>query len=229
MFRRVLNSLPVLRLLRKWEVFANNSLGERGMLSQAFVITTLNKVNGDYFEFGLFQGSTFLAAWRMKRLHGAPPDMHFWGFDSFEGLPEVKPREGEVWRTGQFACSEDAFRSIVAGQGMRPEEYTLVPGFFDHSLNEQQHQRMGGRKAAIVYIDCDLYESTVPVLAFVERYLQTGTVVCFDDFYFYRGAPDQGEQRALAEFLDRNPHIKFNRYLTYGLAGQSFLVYRTDA
>jgi hypothetical protein len=240
MLKRILTSPLVLSRLRKWEAFKtyhlsdpnnplteNNHLSERGMLSQAFAITNLNQVKGDYLEFGLFRGRTFVHSWTLKR--DSARDMHLWGFDSFEGLPEVKPREGEIWETGQYACSVDTFRSIITAQGMQPPEYTLVPGFFDQSLNEQQHQRMAGRTAAIVYIDCDLYESTVPVLAFIERYLQTGTVVCFDDFYCYRGAPDQGEQRALAEFLDQHPNIKFNRYLTYGIAGQSFMVYRTDA
>jgi O-methyltransferase len=167
--KRVLTSLPALKFFQRWDALTNNHLTERGMLSQAFAITTLNQVKGDYFEFGVFQGHTFLHAWSMKRLHGAPSAMHFWAFDSFKGLPEVTPREGEIWHTGLYACSEEAFRSIIAAQGMQPGEYTLIPGFFNQSLNEQQHQKMAGRKAAIVYIDCDLYESTVPVLAFVER------------------------------------------------------------
>jgi hypothetical protein len=196
------------------------------MLSQAFAYASLNQVKGDYFEFGLWYGRTFLHAWRMKRLHVAQGDMHFWGFDSFQGLPDVTPREDEIWRKGWFACSESEFRSIVTRAGMRGDEYTLVPGFYDQSLNQDQHRRLAGRKAAIVYIDCDLYESTVPVLAFIEPYLQTGTIVCFDDFYHYRGDPHEGEQRALSEFLDRHPDIRFNKYLTYATAAQSFLVYR---
>ena len=40
-------------------------------------------------------------------------------------------------------------------------------------------------------VDCDLYQSTVPVLAFLADLLQDGTVVLFDDWYCFREADDQ--------------------------------------
>lgn len=224
--RRIINSMPVMKLMYKVDAFLDNRFSVRGMLSQAFAIVKLNGIQGDYFEFGMFEGRTFLHARRLKRLHNRS-DIHLWGFDSFCGLPEVSSdKENEIWSTGQFACSESDIRATLSAHGIEEREYTLVPGFYDQSLNDAQHAVMAGRTAAIVYIDCDLYESTVPVLNFIERYLVNGTIVCFDEFYCYAGRPDQGEQRALTEFLERNPHIEFQRYLPYCPAGQSFIVYR---
>jgi O-methyltransferase len=215
----------MLRLLRRLDGLMENQFAERGMVAQAFAFAHLNGIRGDYLEFGLWRGRTFLHAWRMKRLYRLNT-MHLWGFDSFAGLPEVEPASGEIWSTGQFACSEPEFRSILARNGVRPEDFTLVPGFYETSLDDALHAAMAGKTAAIVYVDCDLYKSTVPVLAFLERYLTDGTIVCFDDFYCYRGRPDEGEQRALAEFLEANPAIEFQRFLTYCPAGQSFIVHR---
>lgn len=226
--RRIAYSLPVLKLRRTVDAFVDNRFSERGMITQAFVFAHLNAIAGDYFEFGLWQGRTFLHAWRMKKLYGFK-DMHLWGFDSFQGLPTVKPAEDEIWSTGQFSCSELKFRAILASQGVRKEEFTLVAGFYDQSLNDAQHAAMSGRKAAIVYIDCDLYESTVPVLSFIEPYLVDGTIVCFDDFYCYGGKRDQGEQQALREFLKARPDIEFQKYLTYCPVGQSFIVQRRSS
>jgi O-methyltransferase len=223
--QRIVNSVPATRLLRRLDALMENQFSERGMVAQAFALAHLNGLRGDYFEFGLWRGRTFLQAHRMKRLNHFQ-NMHLWGFDSFQGLPEVKPTENEIWSGGQFACSEPEFRSILARNGVRPEEFTLVPGYYQDSLNDALHARIAGRVAAIVYIDCDLYKSTVPVLAFMEPYLTSGTIVCFDDFYCYCGRPDEGEQRALAEFLQTNPAIEFQRFLTYSPAGQSFIVYR---
>ena len=204
--RRIANSLPIIRVSRRFDGFRENRFSERGMLAQAFEFVRLNGIPGDYLEFGLWRGRTFLHARRMRKLYGLE-DMHLWGFDSFQGLPEPKPEVNEIWSQGQFACSYQEFLSILSAHGV-------------------QHTAMAGRKAAIVYIDCDLYESTVPVLDFINQYLSDGTIVCFDDYYCYAGRPDQGEQRALGEFLDKNPNISFQRYLTYCPVGQSFIVQR---
>lgn len=223
--RRIANSAPALGLARLLDGYMENRFCERGMLRQAFAFVHLNGIRGDYFEFGLWQGRTFLLARRLKMLYRLE-HMHLRGFDSFQGLPEVKPGESEIWSTGQFACSYQKFRSILSSNGVRDTEFTLVQGFYDESLDEKQHTLLAGRTAAIVYIDCDLYELTLPVLRFIERYLVNGAVVCFDDFYCYAGRPDRGEQRALKEFLAETPGIDFQRYLAYCPAGQSFIVNR---
>jgi O-methyltransferase len=223
--QRIANSLVVHRFMRSFDGFTGSRFSERGMVAQAFELVRLNQVPGDYLEFGLWRGRTFLHARQMRRLHRLK-NMHLWGFDSFQGLPEVNPTPVEVWSTGNFSCSHQEFRSILSSQGVREDEFTLVTGFYDQSLNDAQHAAMAGRKAAVVYIDCDLYKSTVPVLRFIEPYLITGTIVCFDDYYCYRGSPEEGEQRALKEFLEIHPDISFQQYLTYCPAGQSFIVHR---
>jgi O-methyltransferase len=226
--RRVINSLPVLRLMRRLDSVAPYRFSERGMLAQAFEFIRFNQIPGDYFEFGLWQGRTFILASRFRRLHRFA-DMHLIGFDSFQGLPTVNTSKDEVWTTGQYSCSEKELRSILLAHGVSSEEFTLVPGFYTQSLNDELHAAMTGRKAALVYIDCDLYESTVPVLNFIQRYVNDGTLVCFDDFYCYAGRPDRGEQRALDEFLRAHPELEFQRYLTYCPLGQSFIVHRRPA
>jgi O-methyltransferase len=221
--RRVANSIPMLRIMRALDNRTDNRLSERGMITQALEFTRLNGIQGDYFEFGLWRGKTFMHAYKMKKLLRIK-NMHHWGFDSFAGLPAVPTREGEIWQEGQFSCSQQEFGSILSANGVQPSEYTLVAGFYDQSLNPALHAKMTGRKAAIIYIDCDLYESTVPVLEFVKPYLQNGTVMCFDDYYCYAASPDQGEQLAIAEFLAKHSDINLLHYLTYSPVGQSFIV-----
>jgi O-methyltransferase len=215
----------VLRLLYRMDGALPMRLSEKGMLTQAFAFAQLNGISGDYMEFGLWRGRTFLHAYRMKRLHRLK-NMHLWGFDSFQGLPPVAPSRNEIWSQGQFACSEQEFRAILRSRAVPPSEFTLVSGFYEQALDKKRSQAMAGRTAAIVYIDCDLYESTVPVLRFIEPLLVDGTIVCFDDFYCYAGRPDCGEQRALTEFLQQHRSIRFTPYLPYCPTGQSFIVHR---
>jgi hypothetical protein len=202
---------------------SENRMRERGMIAEAFEFQAINGVKGDYLEFGLWQGKTFCYAHRMKHRHQRS-DMLLWGFDSFQGLPRIDDNRDNVWSPGQFACTEPELRRILRRNGLAEDEYRLIAGYYNESLDGRVHSQLDGRTAAIVYVDCDLYESTVPVLNFVARYLDNGSVVCFDDFYCYKGAPNQGEQRALTEFLSAHPAYEFIPWFDYCPVGKSFIV-----
>jgi hypothetical protein len=106
--------------------------------------------------------------------------------------------------------------------GMPPGRLRTVKGFYDRSLTPDLANSLRPKKAAVVYIDCDLYASTVPVLEFVKEFLQVGTIIVFDDWYCYHGRPDRGEQRAFQEFRARYPDLKFVPHMRTSVA-QSFI------
>jgi hypothetical protein len=220
--RSIFSSRWSLRGLEVIDAFSENHFAKRGMLAQAFAFAALNQVVGDYFEFGLWAGESFAMAHRMRRRHHFDRMMLF-GFDSFEGLPEIDDYRNNVWSKGDYACSEAEVRRILRRAGLRDDSYVLIKGYYEKSLNDDMHKALGARQAAIVYIDCDLYSSAKLVLNFIERYLVEGSIVCFDDYYCYKGCPHQGEQRALGEFL-RESKLKFRPWLTYYPVGQSFIV-----
>ena len=190
-----LDSFPLWQIIRAFDLVSYNRLGRRGMLDQAFEFAVVNQVPGDYFEFGVWRGTTFCFAHRLKKKMGLK--MRMWAFDSFEGLPAIDEIKFNVFTQGEYSCSEADFRGILKRHGFRNSEYEIVRGYYQDSLNEDLHRRMSGFNAAIVWIDCDLYVSTKPVLDFLSRHVVDGTVICFDDYYYYRGSPEQGEQRAM--------------------------------
>ena len=221
----LVNSPLALRFLEVLDRRSENRMTEFGMLAQAFEFAKINGVKGDYFEFGVWRGKTFGYARTMARRYRVSPIV-FRAFDSFAGLPSVdRNTNHEIWAEGQFACSKPEFERILAAKGFQPGEYALVEGFYDQSLSEGliRELRASNVKAAIVNIDCDLYESTVPVLRFIRHFLQNGTILCFDDYFNYRGQPGYGEQKALAEFLEANPEIRLSPYMPYSPLGQSFI------
>jgi len=80
-------------------------------------------------------------------------------------------------------------------------------------------------KIALVTIDCDLYESAVPVFEFIEPLLQEGSEVYIDDLFAgYKGAPTKGVARAFLEF-QRKSRWKFVRHLNVGWWGRSYITY----
>ena len=225
--RRIASSWPVLRVLEVLDRRMENRMTEFGMIAQAFEFKKINAVEGDYFEFGTWRGKTLLYAHKMKRRYRTD-DLVLRGFDSFQGLPAHEDSQDNVWHEGQFACSEDTLRRILRRAGVRDSEVELTKGFYSESLNETLDERLAGARAAIVYIDCDLYESTRDVLRFIGKYLVNGSIVCFDDYFNNRGAPDQGEARALKEFLAANGDLQFLPYFAYAPLGQSFIVRRAE-
>ena len=221
--KKIINSQLVLRIIEVLDRRSDNRLCEKGMIAQAFEFKKINNVKGDYFEFGLWRGKTFIYAHRMKHRYNQD-DMLLWGFDSFSGLPQIDDGKNNVWSEGQFACSEIEFREILRKNNIKNEEYRLISGYYKDSLNETLHKQLSGRKAAIVYIDCDLYDSTIQALNFIHRYLVDGSIICLDDYYTYKGRSDQGEQKALGEFLIAHDNIKFSPYFDYSPVGKAFIV-----
>ena len=198
----------------------------RDMMHNAFHLTSFSKVEGEYLEFGVYCGNSFINAWHSARLTGRN-HVRFFAFDSFEGLPDPNGSaadEGGDFRQGQFSCERDAFERNLRRAGVDMSRVTVVEGFYESSLEENKPGDLGLEAASVIWIDCDLYSSTVCVLDYVTDLVRDGTVLIFDDWYCFRGRPDRGEQRACAEWLERNPGIALVPYRDFHWSGKSFLV-----
>jgi len=174
--------------------------------------TTNRPIDGYYFEFGCHTAGTMRMAYDYFRYLF---DWTYVAFDSFEGLPEISDIDRqEIWQRGKLATGEDEFVRRVIQNGMPREKLITVKGFYDKSLSNELKQRLLPVKAAVVYIDCDLYASTVPVLEFVKDFFQVGTVLVFDDWNCFCGDPNRGERRAFREFCERYPEFHFEDFIS---------------
>jgi O-methyltransferase len=168
-------------------------------------------INGYYFEFGCHKARTMRLAWDM--FHSLY-DWTYVAFDSFEGLPEMDAADSmPMWKKGDLKTSETDFVNLVTQHGMPRERLKTVKGFYNESLTPALRDELLPQKAAVVYIDCDLYSSTVCALNFAKDFFQTGTVLIFDDWFCFYGDPTKGERRAFAEFRERNPELNFEDYI----------------
>ena len=105
--------------------------------------------------------------------------------------------------------------------GVREDLVISIKGFFNKTLKKKYDIK----KLAVVYVDCDLYESAKDVLKFIEPYIQEGTLICFDDWNAYKGRPDRGEQKAFNEFQNRYKKFKFIEFYNSGY-NKTFLTLR---
>jgi len=212
-------SLPLIYQAR----VADGFIYENGnMINMAFGYCANNKIRGSYAEFGVFKGHTTIEAWKAARRHGLD-DMQFWLFDSFEGLPAVGGEDsGGPFETGEFSFGRKDYERNLRQNGVDFDRLRIEHGFFDRTLANLDTDR----KFSVVWIDCDLYESTVPVLEWLTDKLVDGAVICFDDWFTFSGRPDKGEQKAAAEWLIKNPGISLTPYRDFHWAGKSFLFHR---
>ena len=125
------------------------------------------------------------------------PDMHFHGFDSFEGLPEAWHEH----RPGTYSQS-----------GVMPEvpgNVTLHKGWFEVTLpefierNKVELKRDGIR---FLHLDADIYSATKFVLDQLGPYIRRGTAILFDE-YWNHTTWEHDEFKAWQEFTAKNKHI----------------------
>lgn len=122
----------------------------------------------DYFEFGVARGDS-LRSWCSLNPH---PETRFFGFDSFEGLPEN-------W-------TSETLRGAFSTSGKTPEIHDprvrFVVGWFQHSLPEFLQSYRSGRRL-VIHNDSDLYSSTLYCLTAMNGLMPPGTLIIFDEFY----------------------------------------------
>jgi hypothetical protein len=223
------------RNLVKYRLLADASIrsdrfGREHMADLAARFVKNNGVEGSYLEFGVWRGSTFAQFYHTFRRHRL--DVPMYAFDSFQGLPEPAGDDAlagyEPFRAGQFGCSTLEFTAEMRGRWVPESGYTMVAGFYGDTLRPELAEKLGLDRAALVWIDCVLYESARCVLEFIRPLLQNGTVLMFNDFYRFKGHPALGERKALGELLAAHPTLHLTDYARFASVGQAFLVHTTE-
>ena len=152
--------------------------------------------------------------------------MRFFGFDSFRGLPEIgvaDRTENDAFYKGKYACSKENVVRNLDSKGVDWERTFLIEGYYADSLTPAVKARHEIRRAAVVLIDCDLYESTAQVLNFIEDLLADGTVLLFDDWNCFESDDTRGQRRALREFLSLHRKWRIEEFFSYGIYGHTFI------
>ena len=185
------------------------------------------QVPGDYLEFGVYKGTTFAHACNL--MGPLFPDMRFVACDSFEGLPAPQGIDAVDGYTshffhGQFQCSKTEVLANLRNEQVDLARVLIVEGWFDKTLTDETRTAHRLQKVAFAWIDCDLYESTVPVLQFITPMLSIGSALLFDDWRCFRNLPDFGQQRAVREWIDATPGLRLTELMSFGWNGLVFTV-----
>lgn len=182
---------------------------------------------GDYYEFGIFNGYTFLFAQKLfQELN--QDKVRFFGFDSFKGLPKINCIDKTnyfAYHEGELFFPKERVIKNLNQMGVDWNKTFLIEGFFNESLTEDLKKKYNMKKISVALIDCDLYSSTVEVLDFIKDIIMDGTILIFDEYdsIVFRHDMSRGERKAFEEFLEKNKNISAEMFLSIG-TGRAFIV-----
>jgi O-methyltransferase len=144
-----------------WDYSRRFKLYDYILQSEALALQPLH-----YFEFGVSGGSSF--RWWLQ--HSQHTDARFFGFDTFEGLPEAFG----PFQKGAMAVAQEALQ-------ITDQRASFYKGLFqDTLLPFLQNYKASAKK--IIHLDADLFTATIFVLSQLYPYLQEGDIILFDEF-----------------------------------------------
>ena len=170
----------------------------------------VENVPGDFAEFGVAGGTTFISLARILDVKDAgksPAETrHVYGFDSFEGLPE--DWEGTNTKKGGLSA-EQAVPNIPGAEFYKGWFKDTIPKFLS------KHPE----PFSFLHIDSDIYSSAADVLTLAQDRIIPGTVILFDEIIGY-DAWKLHEYKAFNEFAERH-NVKYRWLAAVANAGQA--------
>ncbi|CAN5501769.1 hypothetical protein BH10BAC2_BH10BAC2_28690 [soil metagenome] len=136
-----------------------------------FVINKFQLVNAPvtYLEFGVASGISF--EWWLSHLKNQ--ESVFFGFDTFEGLPEDW---GLFFKKGAMAHDMKAIAD---------SRHTFFKGIFQDTLVKAINDNkilLNSERRNIIHLDADLFSSTLFVLSQLYPFVKAGDILIFDEF-----------------------------------------------
>ncbi len=120
----------------------------------------------NYLEFGVAGGESF--RWFMEKNTDA--SSRFYGFDTFDGLPE----DWGPFKKGAFT-NNNVLPEIIDSRGkfFQGLFQQTLPGFLKSFDNSRRN---------VIMLDADLWSATLYTLATMAPYLKSGDIIFFDEF-----------------------------------------------
>lgn len=124
----------------------------------------------DYLEFGVYKGRS-IEYWSRKNSN---PGSRFYGFDTFEGLPEK-------WPGFVSTIEKNHFNTGGIQPNTEDKRVFYIKGLFQETLKSFISDNKFQNRL-IINMDADLYSSTLYVLTILDEIMVPGTIILFDEF-----------------------------------------------
>ncbi|MQS38846.1 TylF/MycF/NovP-related O-methyltransferase [Streptomyces katsurahamanus] len=179
----------------------------------------LRDLDGTVVECGTWKGGMAAA---MLQVGGPERSYHF--YDSFAGLPQATPTDGEdamswqadtehPWYYDNLRTDADSFRKLIAS--FPGDRVHIHEGWFSDTVPHYD-----GGPIAVLRLDGDWYDSTMVCLEHLYRHVQADGIIILDDYDAWDGC-----SRAVHDFLSRTGSTaRIRRFGPTGVA----LIHKVD-
>ncbi len=182
-YKKVLLKNDFYRLIRNYD-------DREGMFDFVFNEFNLSTKKLVYLEFGVAGGNSFNKFLTLN----SNPTSRFYGFDTFEGLPE---NWGSFFKKGDMSYNVPELKDNRAKYIKGLFQDSLVPFLNDKS------QELTSADLRIIHLDADLYSATIFSLSLLYPYLKKGDILFFDEY-----SVPMHEFKAFKEFTE-NFYVKY--------------------
>ncbi len=195
---------PTFQLNRSFHAISQLWYFRNALTLQANIARKKNRIRelGNYYEFGTFKGNSLITMGNLKRffsiIYPELDSLALFSFDSFEGLPKSELDHNDpVWQKGQFFGSLEEVKKNVSSYRIKAK---YIKGFYSESLTEELAIEMSRFPPSIIFIDADLYSSTIQILKWLDKIALPMSTYIFDDIWATGNHPELGEQKAIIEY-----------------------------
>ena len=148
------------------DFFSKWDYSKRNAMYQWVIDKEQLNANINYLEFGVAAGHSFI--WWLDKINN--PESRFYGFDTFDGLPE----DWGPFKKGSFS-NNNKVPEIKDSRGK------FFTGLFQQTLPDFLKE-FDNNKRNVIMMDADLYSATLYALTMLSPYLKKGDIIFFDEF-----------------------------------------------
>jgi hypothetical protein len=127
-------------------------VNQESIIYKAAMLVAFGKIEGDYLEFGVFTGGSFIHAYKaMKRAFDKATtidewnttedcqdrkslwnQLRFFAFDPFQGLPKLEGIDvlSKDFTQAKYRSSLETFKMNIQQKGVPPNKVVAIPGWF---------------------------------------------------------------------------------------------------
>ena len=218
----------VIKFITKIHPVISHNIAKINFFKDSFFLLNLEQIEGDYIEFGVFDGTSMIAAYHANKasakkdgltMNTEGPKRKFFGFDSFEEGFKIfdKSDKHPSWIDGNLKSSFEKTNKRIK-KNLKNEEFYLVKGFVENTCKNVDPSKYGINKICLALFDMDLGTPTLIGLEFIKKSLVVGSIIAFDEL---DNPLWPGETLAMLEAHSRyNFEIKrlpFDPYIGYAI------------
>jgi hypothetical protein len=178
-------------------------------LRKSLQIIKMDKIKGDYCEFGCFPGASLNHVLSITSKDSFLKEKKIYGFDSFAGFPKEVHSE---FKSELFTAD---FEKVKKLEFKSKGRCIIKKGFFIDVLSDKDLKNEV-QKISLAFIDCDLAISSQPVFEFIKNRMVHGSFIVIDDYF---NIDDEGN--SIREEFKKHFEINKNvfKFSSYGLGG----------